>query len=147
MKASTRLMLATALFLAWIGWLAFLAATTTRPIILSQPQFLVSKLDVTARLSADQGRPATAAHVSEVHWPTEQQGLKDQTIHVTNLAYCTGWQGPGEYILPLIKVGDAYEVVKVPPSPGFVPGGTSPGLRIYPRTPNTLRQLQAITSR
>ncbi len=40
-----RLILAAALFVAWIGMLAILAATTTRPVVLSRPQFLVSDFD------------------------------------------------------------------------------------------------------
>lgn len=145
MKPVSRLVLAALLFAAWIGWLIFLAATSSRPIVLSRPQFLVSTVDVIGRLSAEQGRPVSVVEVIDVHWPPSQQDLKQKSITVTNLAYCGGWNGPGEYILPLVKVGDAYEVVRVPPSPGFVPGGTSPAFRIYSRTPETMQQLDSIS--
>ncbi len=144
MKASVRLALAILLFGSWISWLAYLAATTTRPIVLSRPQFLVSTLDVIARVEADGPRPHPLVHVTDVHWPTDQADLKLKSISVRNLPQCAGWQSPGEYILPLVKSGDAFEVARVPPSPGYVPSGNSPALRIYPRTAETVRQLEGI---
>jgi len=46
------------LFLAWISWLAYLAATTTHPLVLSRPQFLVTDLDVIAEVGGDEGSDA-----------------------------------------------------------------------------------------
>jgi hypothetical protein len=49
-RSAWRLIAATVLFLGWIGYLAFLAATTTEPIILSRSQFLAADLYVIAEV-------------------------------------------------------------------------------------------------
>src|SRR5262245_56647666 len=55
MKPSrVRLAVCALLFLGWIGWLVYLSATTTRPVVLSRPQFLAADLYVVAELR--QGR-------------------------------------------------------------------------------------------
>jgi hypothetical protein len=55
MKPSrVRLAVCALLFLGWIGWLVYLSATTTRPVVLSRPQFLAADLYVLAELQ--QGR-------------------------------------------------------------------------------------------
>src|SRR5262245_41493868 len=127
-SATKRLVLTATLFAAWIGWLAYLAATTTRPIILSRPQFLVSGLDLIAELSEKDDRPAPEVTVAEVVWPREDpDGLRGKQIAVTNLPQLSaaqGWQGPGRYILALVPEGKdgahaTYQVVPTPPSPGF----------------------------
>jgi hypothetical protein len=137
------------LFVVWIGWLAYLAITSTRPIVLSRPQFLVSKLDIIAEVHADNSKPDPKVDVREVHWPPKgMEQLVGRKITVGNLAQCDGWTGPGLYILPLAtetpepKNGSEYEVAKIPPSPGFSPAKSPP--RIYPKTPETLRQLNEI---
>jgi hypothetical protein len=140
MGARVRLAAAVVLFGAWIGWLAYLAATTSRPTVLSRPQFLVSTLDVIARVDDDHGRPGAVVHVLSVRWPAGQQDEWDRPITVTNLSECRGWTGPGEYILPLVADGDNYRVAGIPPSPGY-PGGAP---RIYSRTPEMLAQLESV---
>ena len=146
--ARLRLIVAALLFTGWIGWLAYLAATTTKPIILSRPQFLFSSLDVIAQVDAQDHGPVEKVLVKEVHWPPGTGGaFKGKTITVTNLADCDGWDGPGEYILPLEKNGDDLQVTKVPDSPGFPNPGVRPNparYRIYQRTPDTMRQLESI---
>src|SRR5689334_762472 len=95
-RAKMRLLLAAGLFAAWIGWLAYLAATTTRPIVLSRPQFLVSTLDVIAEVKAESDRPAPTVTVKEVHW--QQPGGKvkpGDRLTVANLSTCQGWHSPG----------------------------------------------------
>src|SRR5437660_1454248 len=101
-SARLRLALAAALFLAWIGWLAYLAARTSHPIVLSRPQFLVSNLDVSAEVGGG-ARPDPKVAIKKVHWPHTEQAQKmvGQTIEVSNLPECGGWKGPGTYILPL----------------------------------------------
>ena len=86
--------------------------------------------------------------VDEVHWPAqENEELKGKKITVLNLDSIEardGWEGPGQYILPLRKTGtDAFVVVPPPMSPGFEP--MKPRPRIYRATPETLRQLDAIS--
>jgi hypothetical protein len=144
--ARLRLILSALLFAGWIAWLAYLAATTTRPNVLSRPQFLFSTLDVVALIDEKDGQPVDDVKVLEVHWPPHADAFKGP-IKVTNLKECAkperGWVGAGEYILPLAKYGDQYEVVKIPESPGF-PEGSLNRYRIYRRTPETMRQLQSI---
>jgi len=142
-----RLILAAGLFIAWIGWLTYLAATATRPVVLSHPQFLVSDLDVIAQVTQGAHGPDREVTVDEVHWPAqENENLKGKKITVSNLDSIEerdGWQGPGQYILALRKTGtDTFVVLSPPMSPGFEP--MKPRPRIYRATPETLRQLDSI---
>jgi hypothetical protein len=149
--ATLRLLLAAALFAAWIGWLVHLVYSlksslppgATRPVILSRPQFLVSSLDVIADVEAIDRDPAEVT-VREVAWPKTKEGqdLIGKKINVNRLPECRDdWVGPGEYILPLMPFGEkGYQVVPLPRSPGF-PSGRP---RIYPVMPQTRRQFQEI---
>lgn len=136
------LVISTALFLGWIGWLAFLVFGTPRPtVVLSRPQFLVSELDVVAEV-ADLHQPVV---IDEVAHPDSERGKAGEKVLVENLSDCEGYQGPGQYILPLIHVlgtGGQYTawVAPTPPSPGY-PGGKP---RVYPATPETLEQLRQV---
>jgi hypothetical protein len=146
-RARLRLVLTAALFCAWIGWLAFLALTTTRPVVLSRPQFLASQLDVVATLTASEGRPDPNVKVQKIGWPVDEatQKLAGQTIKVVNLPELTnehGWEGPDSYILPLVKEGDEYRVAPIAVSPGLSERKARP--RIYRATPETLEQLKEI---
>lgn len=152
--AVLRLVLASVLFAGWIGWLVYLAATKSRPIVLSRPQLLVSDLDVIAQVD----NPAKKVIVKEVYaWrDKEAPPAVNDTLDVVDLDKChrvphdgeadddvpRDWQGPGLYILPLRKVGGHYEVVPIPPSPGF-PFFRGPR-RIYPLTNETHADLKAI---
>lgn len=148
-RARLRLILSAALFLSWIGWLAYLALTTTRPIVLSRPQFLASQFDVVAAVSDVGGRPAAGVSVERVAWPADgaAQKLAGQSITVANLAAVAkedGWDGPGSYILPLVKEGNEYQLAPVALSPGLSERKARP--RIYRATPQTLGQLTQIRS-
>jgi len=65
-----RLAVTAVLFLAWIGYLVYLAAMTTRPVVLSRPQFLVAELYVIAELRTGltEAVPAEEATIREVVW-------------------------------------------------------------------------------
>jgi hypothetical protein len=139
--------LAAGLFIGWIAWLTYLVATATRPVILSRPQFLVSDLDVIAQVNQGQHGPDREVTVQEIHWPAQgNENLLGKRITVSNLESIEepdGWQGPGQYILPLKKTGaDSFAVISPPMSPGFEP--MKPRPRIYRATPETLRQLDSI---
>ena len=141
------LIVAATLFAAWLGWLTYLAVTTSRPIVISRAQLLVSTIDVIAEVSEKDGHPADQATVAEVRWPTEgpEPKLVGQTIRVVNLPECQfKWTGPGRYILPLVKDGDAFRVAAIPPSPGFDSDMQGQQARIYPLSPQTLEQLETI---
>jgi hypothetical protein len=132
-------------FLAWLGWLAYLAATTTRPIVLSRPQFIVSELDVIAQLEEKAGRPSPRASVKQIHWPQKAADkFLDQTITVSNLPRAQGWQGPGLYILALVPDGQDYKIAPVPASPGFDPNRKAEEPRIYLWNHQTRAQLESI---
>jgi hypothetical protein len=145
-----RLILAAVLFAGWIGWLAYLAVTTTHPVVLSRPQFLVAGLDVIAELKADGDHPDP--HIRRVHvlWPRDRKDQVPRELDLANLKELTsanGWQGPGAYLLPLVKMkgSDEYRVAVIPPSPGYS-SDRSPPLRIYPDTTETRSQEQRIRS-
>jgi hypothetical protein len=143
--AKMRLALAVLLFAAWLGWLSYLVLTTTwtRPVVLSRPQFLESKLDVIAQVDRIDGN-GLEIPIREVLWPLDQaEKLSGKTIQVVNLAEARqDWTGPGEYILPLVPSGEKkYEIAPIPRSPGY-PGTGRP--HIYPLTEETRKQYQAI---
>jgi hypothetical protein len=143
--ARIRLGLAALLFAAWMGWLLYLVLMTagTRPVVLSRPQFLVSSLDVVARVDRVDGENSDV-NIIEVLWPTERaKRYEGQTIKVANLVEAQAdWTGPGEYILPLLqRAEDAFEVTPTPRSPGYSQGGRP---RIYPLTEETRKQYQSL---
>lgn len=155
---------ATALLL-WIGYLAFLAYTASRPIVLSGPQILASNLIIIAQLTGNVDHPDQAATVVEVVWAGDQavEPAAKAKITVGDLkeiyAADAGagqpnrcWRGAGQYILPLTSAGKgAFRITLIPSSPGYPPprrpGHPPPEadrLRIYPVTPNTREELQRI---
>ncbi len=141
------LVITAAMFVAWIGYLAFLAATTTRPVVLRRPQFLESNLDVIAELTARDSAPDDRVRVLHIHWPPHgRENLTGKEIRVDNLDECKdhGWVGPGKYILPLVEEGKSYRVASVPRSPGFNPFSRSGGPWIYPLTAQTEHQLEHV---
>jgi hypothetical protein len=163
--ARLRLLIAAGLFMAWIGWLIYLATTTTNPVVLSRPQFLLSELDVVAQVDAgdvsDGERiPTPQVTVVAVLWSQDESDrrLQDQTITVENLPDIDrkhGWRGPTRYLLPLRKLPGTDRHFVIPPlgrSPGFPPAqesGYRPkegDPRIYPDDPEVRKQLEQIRS-
>jgi hypothetical protein len=139
MKASkVRLVLALLLFGFWTAWLVYLTITTTRPIVLSRPQFLVSQLDIIASLEKSGQREVA---VKEVCWPPQDHGLVGKTLSLESMSEAEGFSTPGDYILPLTRDGEEYKITPLPRSPGF--GGSSRP-RIYRLTAQTRWQLDQI---
>jgi hypothetical protein len=125
-----------AIFAVWLSWLGYLAFTARQMIVLSRPQLLISNLDVIAWVDrAD----ATEVKVEEVHWPASEGKWKGQSLAVQNLSECSGWAGPGSYILLLTADGKNWRVTPTPRSPGYPVAGKP---RIYPATQETLGQLK-----
>jgi hypothetical protein len=142
-----RLYISAALFLAWLTWLFYLVLSTTRPIVLSRPQFLASTRDVVARVDVVNGKPDRRVRIEEVHWPAGRQ--TGPAITVTNLDQCTvrtrdGAWHTGSYILPLIEDHGNFRVVEIPASPGYNPDFADSRPRVYEANPQTLRQLNDI---
>lgn len=127
-------------FALWVGYLGYLAFTARNPVVLSHSQFLVADVVVVARV---EDRAAGKVKVEQVVRPKENTPLAaGQEITVANLAGSEGWAGTDDYILPLSAAGGHYQVVRVPRTPGYPRRPwelTNP--RIYPATPDTLRQL------
>jgi hypothetical protein len=128
--AKFRLAVAVCLFVGWIGWLAYLVATTHNPVIISRPQFIVADLWVRGKLDGDGNSPKATLVVGEVLWASDKQdlGLVDKQITVQYLDKVgkdLGWAGPGDYLLPLQKNKDAkkagFRLAALPTSPGFSP--------------------------
>jgi hypothetical protein len=156
-----RLVLTVALFIGWLGYLAYQVATRPvlpdgTPLVLSRPQLLASELDVIAEVDDTSGE----ATVVEVLYPPEGAPVKaDDKIQVANIADCVPssrserppsrpvWSGPGKYLLPLRTAPDRkkYEVAAIPPSPGFYTSpAVEPPVRIYPATEAALAEYQHI---
>jgi len=154
--ARWRVILAAGLFVAWLGYLTFLAIRTTHPVVqfdplevrktgpvvLSRPQLLVATLVVIADVQADPstGQPLKEAEVAEVLWPAPGPVQPNQRLTVSNLADADGWRGPGRYLLPLVKENDHYHMAATPPSPGF----DVHRMFIYPDTPDVREQFKQI---
>jgi hypothetical protein len=160
-----RLLLTVALFVGWLGYLAYLVWSRPhtpdgRPLVLSQPQFLVSMLDVVAEVKDLHQKVVIDTVLYPTTDPPVQQG---EEVRVGNLDQCralsanpegTGeapldFTGPGKYLLALewhTKDGErTYEVVPTPPSPGFPPSRHAAGPpRIYPATADMLAEYRRI---
>jgi hypothetical protein len=141
------LALAAIFFLAWIGWLAYLVAISQNVVILSRPQLLVADLWVIGDVAAEpDGRPRSTISIREVVWSAPSakvDGKQMQVRDLPDLGPENGWNGPGEYILPLSvhKNGkEEYSVTLLPPSPGFFPKERD-RKRIYPATLEPRQQL------
>jgi hypothetical protein len=148
-----RLVLAAGLFLAWMSWLAYLALTTTQPVVLSRPQFLVADLVVIAEVGEMDGDPDPHVKIVRVAWPRkdkDREGKSIEVSHLSSLGREQGWQGPGRYILALQRTGSAkenrYLVAQIPHSPGYPRGGKPPPTPIYSATSEAVEQLEEIES-
>lgn len=141
------LAISVALFATWVGWLGYLAFTTTRPIVLSRPQFLTADLDIIGEVEAKDGRPDAQVKVKQVLWArnAEVRPAENGSISVVNLPAVTpkdGWAGPAAYILPLVKQDSSYALAPIGASPGF--SSVQAGPRIYRVTRDGLAQHQQI---
>jgi hypothetical protein len=138
------LALAAALLAGWIGYLAYLALTTSHPTVLSRPQFLVADLWVIARVDSPD-KPVMVVEVVYTRPGLEGEKVAPGTpLDVVNLPSCKeGWKGEGRYILPLTwRKGIGYLVTDVPRSPGYPPTHlTAPPCPVYLDTPETRGQL------
>lgn len=140
-------------FAAWIGYLVFLTRGLEKPPIhLSHPQFQIAEVVIVAHVNDKAGPIA----VTEVVFPADAKMQAGDEVQVRNLRNSfhkwlndggpAEWDVPNDFIIPLRDVSRqgkdgawTAEVVPLPPSPGS-PQGT----RVYPVTPNTLKELHAI---
>ena len=141
-----RVVLAAVLFAAWMGYLSYLVYTLPRPpIVLSQPQILVSKVDVVGTVNVKDG----TVKVTQVLYPPDAtEPKKDDEIKVTNFDEVkpplSEQANLGACLLPLqiqtTDDGKTYRVVHIPASPGF--SGGAP--HVYPATDEVLAEYHAI---
>jgi hypothetical protein len=150
-----RFLLACSLFAGWMGYLIFLAATSSKPIVLSRPQLLVSEVDVLAEVEAVD-KPVVIKEIllAQVNDAALKPGKE---LRIANLGECKrlphpgevpeevplDWKGPGLYLLPLRATPDArgYVVVEVPASPGYPPREFARGTpRIYRATDEVMEE-------
>jgi hypothetical protein len=154
-----RLVLCATLFALWIGYLGYLVLTRPRTpqgtsLVLSRPQIQASAVDVVARIDTEP-KAENDVTVVQVLYPANPNLKKDDVIKVYGLDECRpvqrgpapaplDWSGPGDYLLPLRQLPgrpNEFEVVAVPPSPGF---DRSHLVRIYPATPEALAQYRDV---
>jgi len=156
-------------YLAW-PYLPFTPKPTNPlPTVLSRPQFLVSSLDVVGEIEEEERAAGLAlgpaflatlpnVKIIRVLYPPNSPLQPDATIRVTNFGECripagkadqppaplpSGLSALGPCLLPLRSRdgGLTWEVVPLPPSPGFA-GTEWP--RIYPADAETLAQYRQI---
>lgn len=131
------LVVAALLFAGWMAWLGYLALTTTRPEVLSRPQFLASEVDVIAEVTGDTEAANATVTVKEVLWhagDVKNPPALEAPLVIVNLPRVVpadGWTGPGLYLLPLSRdmVGNGFRVAPVLHSPGLARSHDRP--RIY----------------
>lgn len=163
---------AAALFIGWMGWLGYTALTKSHAPTVSRAQAAAATVPVRAELStgvadresfhrrtgtiggemttvlkAQADKPAFIVKVVEQLHPNGP--VAGTEIGVTNLPACSGYTGPGEYLLLLNRDDEAsidgkpaYALVGQQRSPGADLEGVGPP-RIYPwteRTGGDLRQ-------
>lgn len=143
-----RLVLFSLLFLAWIGWLGYLVSKTRDPIVLSRPQILVSNYVAVLRIGDKDGKPSSETVVVEtLKQPTAGPALaKSLTVRdLPNIDATHGWRGAGDYLVPLSVMNEQKNILltPVPMSPGFLPRN-EPDVRIYPATPEVIRQFKSL---
>jgi hypothetical protein len=144
MKRSRSFLLITSiLFAVWISYLGYQAVShghwkediTER--VLSRPQFLVSQLDVIGAVNSIEDQQIRVTRIVHNLTGKDVELSSDITVHLKD---CEGWQGPGEYVLPLVPTNQGYRVAEVPHSPG----SRSQTPRIYKLTPEVEAQLKVV---
>ncbi|MSR30505.1 MAG: hypothetical protein EXR99_03265 [Gemmataceae bacterium] len=149
-KGQWNLALAAVAFLSWIGYLAFLVSQITRgpdgkSLTVSRPQILVSSLDVVGTHQGGGKFLVTAVLYSAYGAKTPRAG---DSLEIGLLENLQGFHpGPADWLIPMqsLNQGESFEVVPIPPSPGYPSGGGKTGpFRIYPALPGILRQYRAI---
>ena len=118
-RAKLLLVIAAVLFAGWLGWLAYLALTSANPIVLSRPQFLVSTLDVIAKVEEDEAGNALPRITEPDEGKDRWIGRPIRVVDLPELGKKQGWKGAGDYILPLQSDGEYYWVARIPASPGY----------------------------
>jgi hypothetical protein len=96
-----------ALLVGWLSWLGYTALTKSRTPIVSRAQAAVATVPVRAKLTTGNkdDKPSSIATVVEPLTPNGP--AEGSQIIVRNLPECVGYTGEGEYLLLLVRDGDA----------------------------------------
>lgn len=162
------LLVAAALFVGWMSWLGYTALTKSQAPVVSRAQAADATAPVVAELAAGEDgrslmmlRRERGMDVVELKEKAERPAImvkvvesfkggpeKGASIGVFNLPDCTGYTGPGTYLLllkedknALIENAPAYRLVGAQRSPGSDPGDTG-SLRVYPWNDKTSKDLR-----
>jgi hypothetical protein len=140
-----------ALFVGWLCWLGYLAATKTNPVVVSQSQVMASTHFVLATVTVDPqtGQPDREVAVVEDLRP-QGDPLTGKKIRVDNIK--SGRVGGGkdfregvEYLLPLTPTASGYLLTPQPKSPGqeMIPEGVRPWAYVWD-APGVRDQFEAL---
>jgi len=144
--ARIRLIVAAALFLGWMVWLALAVADKGTVVPLSRAQLAEATVLVTAEVSAVEGKPGTRV---KVLMRLSATGPAEGTeIDIDNLPKATvpgrNFPGEGIYLLPLVpRDGSGFGIAGLPRSPGYE-AVTPAHPAIYPWSEATQSQLRAL---
>ncbi len=141
--AKVRLIVASALFFGWLGWLGYTALSKSRAPVVSRAQAAATTTPVVAELTDVEGSPNVLVKVIE---PLAAGGPTSETlIEVSNLKDEAGYIGPGAYLLLLVKdrTSDSYSVVGQQRSPGYDLAGVGKPV-IYPWSADVHAQAKAL---
>ncbi len=149
-KSPVELAVAVLLFVGWLTWLGIQAVRDRRPLVVSRAQLAVSQYDVEVDLAANpDGSLPLGVKVQRVRWASDDRAPPaGEEIAVANLPQTQGYQGPGTYLLPLVRRGKDYAVAGLPLDPGYAPPHEPlhepPKPRIYPAAPGVMKQWDEI---
>lgn len=113
--------------LAWWSLLGWMCRTTANPILISPPQWELTRVAVSGRVDRPDG--VTVAET----W--RGAGLPER-LRVINLDAVPGLLPDREYVWLLTPAGDGYEIVRTP-------GQETPPL-VYPATPAVVAQMKRL---
>lgn len=136
-------MVASLVFLAWVGWLAWQTRDVHEPIV-SRSQFAASDLVVRAKLTADEeGILTRKVRIEEILIDDQQDRFrKGQVAEIVNVPESRGFNGEGSYLLILSKTEDGrFQVTEPPPSPGY---GRGHRPWVYRWSDGIRRQIEAL---
>lgn len=144
MAARTRMIVAWAVFVGWVGWLSWQSHRVGRFAVVSRAQLAQADCAVIAELvSEPDGRAKPLAKFGKIVWPSGVKIELPETAELANLPVCSGFAGPGSYVVPLAKSAEgAWRIAEVGRSPLLDAWRIPPA--VYPVSDVVLRQLELI---
>jgi hypothetical protein len=154
--ARFRLIAAGTLFVAWLGWLGYLAASKTNPVVVSRSQVMASTHFVLAEVTVepDTGHPSKQVKVVEDLRPSGP--ALDGFIDVRNIREARvaggadGFKGPGPYLFMLTRVPESDASFLLTPAPRAPGHENAPRLQPWAyvwSAPGVQEQFEALVPR